>query len=192
MKPDVESVYHEFAAQLGRFISSRVSDPDTSEDILQDVFLRIHNQIDSLQDESKLRAWIYQITRNAIIDYYRRRKVTAELPETLSYFDESGLETDASQELFPSIRGMIGHLPEKYRQALVMTEFQGLTQQETADRLGLSFSGAKSRVQRAREQLKEMLLDCCHFEFDQLGKVLDYQPRQNCCSSSKYSRNCAS
>jgi RNA polymerase sigma-70 factor (ECF subfamily) len=189
MKPDIETVYRDFSTQLERFIARRVSDPHTAEDILQDVFLRVHSQIDSLQDESKLQGWIYQITRHAIVDYYRRRKDLTELPESFSYIDEHEIETDASQELLPSIGGMLRSLPEKYRQALILTEYQGLTQQEAAIRLGLSLSGAKSRVQRAREQMKQMFLDCCHFEFDRLGKVIEYSPNLTCCTSRNSSLN---
>jgi RNA polymerase sigma-70 factor (ECF subfamily) len=189
MKPNTETVYLDFSAQLERFIAQRVSDPDSADDILQDVFMRIHNQIDTLQDESKLRGWIYQITRNAIIDYYRRRKEMVELPETLSYFDEPEIEQDAFQELLPSVGGMLGCLPEKYRRALVLTEYQGLTQQQAALRLGLSLSGTKSRVQRGRDQLKEMLLECCHFEFDRLGKVIDYYPNLSCCTRNRCAIN---
>ncbi|HLZ55439.1 MAG TPA: sigma factor-like helix-turn-helix DNA-binding protein, partial [Ktedonosporobacter sp.] len=71
--------------------------------------------------------------------------------------------------------------PDQDRQALVLTEYQGLTQKELGERLGLSFSGAKSRVQRAREKLKQELLACCHFELDRRGHILDYQPRCDCC-----------
>ncbi|HAH00091.1 MAG TPA: RNA polymerase subunit sigma-24, partial [Ktedonobacter sp.] len=70
----------------------------------------------------------------------------------------------AVKELIPCIKTMVDSLPNDYREALYLTEYEGLTQRELADRLGLSFSGAKSRVQRAREKLKVMLLDCCHFE----------------------------
>jgi len=73
---------------------------------------------------------------------------------------------------------MIYNLPEPYRDALVLTEFEGLTQQEMAKRLGISISGAKSRVQRGREQLKRMLLERCEFEFDRLGRIIDCKPRK--------------
>ena len=78
---------------------------------------------------------------------------------------------------------MIQELPAKYQEALRLTEFEGLTQNALAQRLGLSLPGAKSRVQRAKEQLKEILLQCCHFEFDRLGKIIDYRPNCDCCSS---------
>jgi RNA polymerase sigma-70 factor (ECF subfamily) len=76
---------------------------------------------------------------------------------------------------------MVDNLLPQDRQALILTEYHGLTQKELAERLGLSVSGAKSRVQRARERLKQQLLDCCHFELDRRGHILDYQPRCHCC-----------
>jgi RNA polymerase sigma-70 factor (ECF subfamily) len=72
---------------------------------------------------------------------------------------------------------MIYSLPEPYRDAVVLTELEGLTQRELANRLGISLSGAKSRVQRGRAQLKQMLDECCTFEFDRRGKVIDCTPR---------------
>jgi len=85
---------------------------------------------------------------------------------------------------------MVDSLPADYRQALLLTEYQGLTQRELAQKLGLSVSGAKSRVQRAREKLKAMLLDCCHFEFDRRGKVIDYQPNCACCANQEGCTDC--
>jgi RNA polymerase sigma-70 factor (ECF subfamily) len=86
---------------------------------------------------------------------------------------------------------MVRNLPEQDRQALILTEYQGLTQKEFGERLGLSFSGAKSRVQRAREKLKQQLLACCHFELDRRGHVVNYQPRCQCCSSGTCDSNAA-
>jgi RNA polymerase sigma-70 factor, ECF subfamily len=80
-------------------------------------------------------------------------------------------------EMCDGFRRMIYSLPEPYREALVLTEFDGLSQQQLAERLGISLSGAKSRVQRGRQQLKEMLHECCTFEFDRRGKVIDCTPR---------------
>jgi RNA polymerase sigma-70 factor (ECF subfamily) len=84
-------------------------------------------------------------------------------------------------ELIPCIKEMLDSLPNDYRQALILTEYQGLTQKELGEKLGISLSGAKSRVQRAREKLKTMLLNCCHFQFDRLGRVIDYQSGCDCC-----------
>jgi RNA polymerase sigma-70 factor (ECF subfamily) len=173
MNEKVEKAWVEFNDQLRRFIFKRIPDEDIAEDILQEVFVKIHSNIETLKDEGKFQSWIYQITRNAITDYFRGQKTLSELPETPNTSKDS---EEVVQKLIPCIKAMVDSLPDRYRQALVLTEYEELTQKEMAEKLGISLSGAKSRVQRGREKLKEMLLECCHFEFDRFGKVLDYQP----------------
>jgi RNA polymerase sigma-70 factor (ECF subfamily) len=173
-----EKVWEEFNTGLKQFILKRVPDEASAEDVLQEVFLKIHTRIDTLRDKERLPGWIYTIARNAIYDYYREQKtavpdMSPELPE--DPFD------NVVVELAPAIRRMVESLPDEYREALVLTEYEGLSQRELAERLGLSYSGAKSRVQRAREKIKQMLLDCCHLEFDRTGHVINYQPRCSCC-----------
>ncbi len=185
-----EKVWEDFHPGLKQFILKRVSDEQNAEDILQDVFLKIHTRIDTLRDEEKLQSWIYQIARNVIADYFREHKATVALSEALLLPEEPVVDDDVVKDLLPSVRTMVDSLPAEYRQALLLTEYEGLTQRELAERLGLSFSGAKSRVQRAREKLKAMLLDCCHFEFDRLGKVIDYQPKCACCTNQECGSGC--
>jgi RNA polymerase sigma-70 factor, ECF subfamily len=179
-----EMLWQEMHTALQRFIAKRVADESAVDDILQDVFLRIHAHADSLKDDTKLESWIYQTTRNAIVDYYRRQKPEADVPETLPIEDEHD-EDDLAKQLAPCLRGMIQDLAEKYREALVLTEYEGLSQSDLATRLGISFSGAKSRVQRAKEQLKGILLQCCRFELDRLGKIIDYVPSCGCGSDQQ-------
>jgi len=180
-----ERVWEEFHAPLQQFIRRRVSDEDTAEDVLQDVFLKIHQRMDALKDVRKLEGWVYQITRNAIIDSYRSRRPTTPLDaEEVLDLPEELPDDDIVSELLPCVRAMVKSLPEVDRQALVLTEYRGLSQRELAERLGLSFSGAKSRVQRAREKLKQQLLECCHFELDRRNHILDYQPRCLCCETA--------
>jgi RNA polymerase sigma-70 factor (ECF subfamily) len=182
----VEGVYESFHTGLRRFVLTKVSDPAAADDILQDVYLRIHTHIDSLRDCGRLQSWVYQIARNAIIDYYRGRRPMAELSETLPEPENAGedsCENDIECELMASLGAMVSDLPDKYRQALTLTLYEGLTQQEVAERLGISLSGAKSRVQRARMKLRDSLLACCHFAFDRYGAVLDYRERCCCCAT---------
>lgn len=175
------TIWDEFSAGLKRFILSRVLDEQVADDILQDVFIKIHTRLDTLQDPAKLESWIYQITRNAIADYYRRvRPMPPEPILALSGEDVSG-DAEMRAALARSLREMVDSLPDEYRQALVLTVFEGLSQEELSERLGISLSGAKSRVQRARTKLRDMLFECCHFEFDRLGKVINYYPRADCC-----------
>lgn len=172
MDATVETIYGDFHSKLKSFTLRRVSDPDAAEDILQDVYLKIHSHISELRDTDRLESWVYRIARNAITDYYRRTRLQEELPDSLPAPVEE--EPDAASELALSIRDMLRCIPPKYRQALQMTEWEGLSQVELANRLNVSVSGAKSRVQRARDKLKAAFLDCCHFEFDRLGRVISY------------------
>lgn len=184
-----EQVWEAFHTPLHQFIRRRVADEDVAEDLLQEVFLKIHQHAETLKEVKRLESWMYQITRNAIIDYYRSNRATTtldaagvvDLPEELP-------ADDVVTELLPCVYAMVQNLPAQDRQALILTEYQGLTQKELGERLGLSFSGAKSRVQRAREKLKQQLLECCHFEFDRRGHILDYRPR---CSSCTEEAGCA-
>jgi len=177
-------IYRDFDAGLRRFLGRRLSDPAAVEDVLQETYLRIHRRADSLREPGRLQGWVYQIAHNALVDHYRRQRETVELTDAVPV--EPDDENEAQRELALSVQGMLRCLPEKYGQALRLTEFEGLTQTALAERLGLSLSGAKSRVQRAREKLREALLDCCHVELDRLGQVLHYEPRCAACADPNY------
>ncbi len=173
----VEMIWEECGVALRQFIVKRVSDETIADDILQEVFVKIQSHIGTLRDVRKFRPWLYQITRNTIIDHYRSRKPMKELPETLNLQDES-VADDIVDNLTLCINNMVDRLPDKYRQAVMLTVYQGMTQKEMGEKLGISLSGAKSRAQRAREKLKGMLLECCHFELDRLGSVISYEPKR--------------
>ena len=146
-----ERVWHDLHERLLRFIRARIADEGSAEDILQDVFLKIHARIDTLRDGDRLEGWVFQIVRNAIVDHQRSQRIRLPLPEDMvAPEDGEDGEDTAARRLSTSLRGMVEGLPEPYREALLLTEYGGLTQQELAARVGISLSGAKSRVQRAR------------------------------------------
>jgi RNA polymerase sigma-70 factor (ECF subfamily) len=176
MNATLEQIWNDFSGRLRQFIQRRVSDPAVTEDILQDVFLKISTRIGQLKQPEKLQAWLFLIARNAVIDHYRTRKETVELSESLPAEDE--IAPGELEGLKAAFRRMVHNLPEPYREAILLTEFEGVSQVELARRLGISVSGAKSRVQRGREQLKRMLEECCHFEVDRRGSVFDCVPRK--------------
>jgi RNA polymerase sigma-70 factor, ECF subfamily len=178
MTATVENVWHEFAEKLRGFIRSRVGDDATADDILQDVFVKIAGRLSSLDNPARLQSWIFLIARNAVIDHYRTRRKTVEVPETLPDESESAGDDPEMEPLKAAFRRMIDALPEPYREAITLTELEGLTQKEFAARLGISLSGAKSRVQRGRERLRQSLLDCCRFEFDRRGRMIECTPHR--------------
>jgi RNA polymerase sigma-70 factor, ECF subfamily len=181
MSCDFDSVSDEFHEPLRRFVAARV--PESAvDDVVQEIYLRIHAHLGDVRDCSRLPAWIYQIARRATIDHYRSRRPLADLTEGLPAPEERCAD-EVECDVLSWLGGMIGALPPRYREALALSVAEGLSQREIAARLGLSLSGAKSRVQRGREMLKNALMQCCHFEFDRYGAILDYQERCCCCAT---------
>ena len=180
MSDNMQLVWDQYSRRLLAFIRSRVREDAEAEDILQQVFIRVHRHLCCQPDWNKPEGWFYQIARNLIIDHYRRRREMVEIPESLPAEPDLP-EEDPEAVLALSLTEMVNELPEPYRQALVLTEYQGLSQKQLAESQGISLSGAKSRVQRAREKLRDMLLRCCHFEFDRRGRIVDYYERCCCC-----------
>ncbi len=189
LNTQIEKIWNEFGDKLQRFIASRVNDT-AADDILQDIFLKIHANVTKLKNTDKLESWVFQITRNAIIDHYRKKnRYHAALPENLGETEEPATET-AEQRVARSLKQMVHLLPEKYSEALLLTDYKGLSQVALAKHLNISVSGAKSRVQRARKLLKEMLLKCCHFEFDRRGTIIDYHPIVQCQCCEDKNKQC--
>ena len=176
-----ESIWEQFHIKLHQFILYRVSDSSIADDILQDVFLKIHTRINTLKDNKKIQSWMYQITRNAIIDYYRLNKPMEELQESwvMPEKDEIDLARDEIGQY--CMTPLINELEAPYRQAVMLSEIQGAKQKDVALKEGISLSGAKSRVQRGRTMIKDMLLKCCQFEFDRQGKMIDYEEQGTGC-----------
>ena len=162
-------------------IFSKVRNDADSDDILQNTFIKIHNNIHTLEDESKIKPWIYQITRNQIIDYFRNNNQIQKIHELKSELTVSKSKNKYMDTAVTDMIKMMDEMPSEYCEALCLTEIEGMSQKEYAKKKGLSYSGAKSRVQRARMILKDMLLKCCHYQFDKYGTVIDIQPKCCCC-----------
>jgi len=166
------AIWSAFSARLRGFIAKRVREEVDIDDILQEVFAKIHAGLGGLQEEDRLEAWLFQVTRRAIVDHYRKRRALA-LPEDVA---EKTVPKDISAEVASWLDPMMSLLPEADQEALRLT-----SQKDLASRLGLSVTGARSRVQRARTRLKKAILDCCHIELDRRGTPIDYDKKRGDC-----------
>ena len=175
-------VWESFAHHLRAYVRRRLDDPDAAEDVLQEIFLRVHTHLADLRRPERLLPWLYRIARSAVVDHLRRRSPVVELSEDLPE-DESAVD-DISRHIARGLGHMVDELPEPYRMAVRLSELEGWTQARVAQHLGLSLSGAKSRVQRGRRLLHKILTDCCTFELDRNHHILDYRPRVACCAGA--------
>lgn len=179
MKPiaDLWQMHH---ARLRSYIAKCVRVRDAVDDILQEVFLKVNAGLHTVKSQGAISAWLYRVAANSIADHYRSQKPWEEIPGDDELASPEA-ERDYVAELATCLHPLIADLPETYRSALLLSEIEGLPQKEVAHRLGISLSGAKSRVQRGREKLRQRVLDCCHIETGRSG-ITGYERRDKNCS----------
>lgn len=157
MENEIQNIWKDLHQELQKFIFFKVKNKQISEDILQDVFLKIQLNVHKLKDSSKLTSWVYQITRNTILDHFRKDNNLFSL-ESIDIVDA---DNDVNfSKLSDCINSKINNLPNKYKEALLLTILKDFSQIELAEYLGISYSGAKSRVQRGKEKVKTLVLNC--------------------------------
>ena len=178
---DIAAVWKAFAPPLRAFLSRRVPPGVDPDDLLQEVFLRVVKHLNTLRATDRPEAWLFQIARNALRDALRARVRRDGRTDALDIDVPAQSDTAAMRaseaELAPCLTPMIGRLPEPYRTAIELTSLRGLTQTAAAKEAGISVSGMKSRVQRGREQLRQMLVSCCQIDVDVRGGVSDFHLR---------------
>jgi len=172
-----ELLWERFASDLAAWFRGRGVGADAAEDLLQETFLRLHDRRESLADEDRVAGWVRRVARNVWIDHLRRSG--AHPTEEAAEPQAEGQPDEVEAAVAGWLRGFVAALPEPYREAVELSELEGLSQAEVAERQGLSLSGAKSRVQRGRAKLREALLACCAFEFDRRGGLVGWSRRRD-------------
>lgn len=169
---EATSLYHKLRA----FVSSRVKNAQDAEDIVQDVFVKAQLKSYQLKENEKFSAWMFTLTRNSIMDFYRERKKVME-SAIVNDVEEYNEFNDC---VVACLNQLMSTLPSPYKEALELTEKEQLPQKDLAKRLGISYSGAKSRVQRARQMLKEKMDALYEIKTDGYGNVLVCEDRVPC------------
>ena len=155
----VAPVFQEYRDILTRYIRSRVSDPVDGEELLSEIMMKIYDNCEKLDDIRNTEAWLVTIARNTITDYFRKRQKRVEVMLELNSSNE---EADSFyHELEACVPSLIKRLPDKYAEPLAAYELKGVSQRQLARQYGMSESGLKSRVQRARKMLKELFKEYC-------------------------------
>jgi RNA polymerase sigma-70 factor, ECF subfamily len=175
--------WKELTDRLREFVGHRVAEAD-ADDVLQDALVRIQRGLPALRDDERFGPWVYRVTRSAIGDHLRARARPLESGRTTIGGDIEAIAPeegdDLGRALVSCLSNFIAELPSPYREAITLTELEGLSQREAAEMLGLSLSGMKSRVQRGRERLREMFERCCEMTQDARGRVIACEPRAGC------------
>ena len=175
------ALYQNYQQRLLSYVSRRISTTADAEDIVQSIFIKIQQHPPHIDNQPKLEAWLLQVTKNALIDYWRKQKNTVSLSEEHDFAEED----DATEEnpwlnLSCCLLAMMKDLPAKYRQAVELADLQEIKHKDIALMMGISESGVKSRVKRGREKLHDLLVSCCSADCQCHEKT----PEQGCCHTS--------
>ncbi|WP_422104434.1 RNA polymerase sigma factor SigZ [Winogradskyella sp.] len=174
MKDTVENFYN----PLFGYINKRINNALDAEDLLQDVFFKLSQS--DLDKIVNLKSWVYAITKNAIIDYYRKKKL--ELNALEEQFAEETAVTDSTiYELSQCIRPFIEQLPEDYALLLRLHELEGVSQKDIAQQLDMNYVTVRSKIQRGRLKLKDLFANCCNIERGGRGSIICYSNNSKCC-----------
>lgn len=185
--PGLDVSWAETTARLRAFIIRRVDDPYVADDITQDVLTRslAAGALDAVENPI---GWLYRAARNAVTDHYRLRRrheplFAADERWTEPEGGESG-PNDATRELARCLQPLIDQLSPMYRDALTRVDLDGETHLQAAAATGVSVSGMKSRVQRGRHQLRDLLTTCCVLHTDRTGAIHSYQADDGRCAAN--------
>jgi len=145
------------------YIFGKIGNKEEAEDLTHDIFLSVYKHFDSYDEtKAKLNTWLYVIVNNRLINYYKSRKITADIDELSEIIPDENADLNEIAFYLEQCRDVIAdvleELPEKQRQIIVYKYFDGLKSNEIAEIMGMSAINVRVTSDRAVTKLKEILL----------------------------------
>ncbi len=183
---DISEVWLEYKDALRNYILKIIKDEDTANGLSHEVLMKVYSSCCSGRNIQNVRSWLFQIAYNTCMDYFRRQSKKTDIKTEIHATEEDLIYKEAGEFIEPLIK----LLPEKYAQPLEMSDLKGMKQQEVADKLGLSLTATKSRIQRARNLLKEQITECIHVEVDKKGNLMAFNVKGSCPPLQEHVKKC--
>ena len=170
----LDTAWKQHAPELRAWLRHRLNQPQDAEDVLQDVFIKALRQKSRFCTVLNPRAWLFEVARNTLADRWKSARETIELPDDLTAPALEGAPVDGLTACLPRV---LSELKETDRQAIVLCDLGGMSQADYAAQVGLNLSAAKSRLQRARQRLRNQMSLACQVTMNNAGQVEDFLPR---------------
>lgn len=175
----LEDIWSAYRRQLEAFLHSKVSNAADVEDLLQEILIKTHTGLDSLQKGESIQAWLFQIANRTTIDFYRKKARLKQLdPEELWYQEK---QQDIKTELIPCIEPFLTALPDDMASLLRAIDLEGKSQKAYAQERGINYTTLKSKVQKGRATLRGLFEGCCHYSLDPQGNLIDFEQKSASC-----------
>ncbi len=181
----IEKLWTDYEQGIKLYILKMTKDEEIAKDLTHDVLLKLYKSCCSDREIKNVKSWLYQIARNTYFDYFKKnRKCTNDVPELFGEEDNSNFYEEGSILVKP----LLNALPEKYSIPLTMSDLYGIKQSEIADELNLSLSATKSRIQRGRKMVKELLKECVIIKTDNKGTPSSMYLKTDCKDIKNYEK----
>ncbi|SLN20803.1 RNA polymerase sigma factor SigM [Roseovarius albus] len=177
----LEEIWQQYRARLKSFLHSKVSNPADVDDLLQEISIKTFTKLDALDDPTKVQAWLFQIAQHTIVDFYRAKSRSKKVhPDDLWYLED---EKKVLQDFEGCVEPFLSALPLNSVRMLRQIDFEGQSQKDYASKHNISYSTLKSRLKRARSELKAVFENCCHLTLDAQGNISDYRVKSDHCKN---------
>ncbi|TDF42198.1 RNA polymerase sigma factor SigZ [Alteromonadaceae bacterium M269] len=177
---NIESIWQEYKTNLKAFLHSKVSNSSDVEDLLQEILLKTHLSLHTLKSTSKIKSWLFTIANNVVIDFYRGKRLQYDSNIEDLWQQEDG--EDIHQLFAQCIQPFVNALSDDSATLLTQIDLNGVSQKQYAAMQGIKYSTLKSKVQKARNELRTLFESCCELEIDTQGNIYDYTPRSRNCN----------
>lgn len=171
-------IWNEFSKSLKHFILSRVKESEVADDLIQEIFIKIHLNIHTIKKQESIKSWVFTIANNVVMDYFKKNSKTPVSTTEMPTIEADTFEEHSAKDC---IIPLIKNLPSTYKEAMLLSEIKGLKQTEIAKVLNISISGAKSKIQRGRKLLQQGFIDCCNYKLNEAGYLVgEHQSKKDC------------
>lgn len=175
----LDTIWADYHGRLRAFLRARVANPADVDDLLQDILLKVGSSLNQLEDQTKLHAWLFQTAQRTIIDHYRKSAQVRRIdPDDLWYRQD---DQELTQSLERCVEPFLQALSPKDAELLSAIDLEGIAQKAYAEQHGIPYSTLKSRVSKARANLRDLFETCCTFSRDTRGNLKDFDQKSGGC-----------
>ena len=162
---ETQEIWNNFRDELYFFILKKVKSQNVANDIFQNTFFKVHKNITQVKKEEKVKAWVFQIARHEIANYFNAESIYVDKLESTKETPEEETQSVCCFDKF------ISDLPEIYKEVIEMVYIKGQKQKDVAETLNISLENTKARIRRGKDILKTKFRECCKYELDDKGKL---------------------
>ncbi|MEM8939531.1 MAG: sigma-70 family RNA polymerase sigma factor [Bacteroidota bacterium] len=175
----------DYREKVFQYFLYKTGNKDESHDLAQEVFMKVVSQGDHLKTINDIDAWIFKVSKNLLIDFYRKNNRSTEKPHFDNELETATANVD-QEELIESMlvcqRAFFVKLDPETRMLIQKVDIEGMSQKEVAEHAGLVYATVRSKVQRGRRQLRKMFLKACEMEYDAAGNIASCSHKSSCAS----------